>query len=63
MQIKTVGHEDSDTWMSLSKEYDDYVRESSPDLTEWYDGNDASPSFEDYRKSKIIKKRSSHGSK
>ena len=56
MQIKTIGHEDSLTWMSLSKEYDDYVREASPDLTEWYDGNDVSPSFEDYRKSKISKK-------
>ena len=55
MQIKNVGFEDASKWMLLSKEYDDYVREVAPDLTEWYEGGDTSISFDDYREAKISK--------
>ena len=55
MQIKNVGFEDTSKWMLLSKEYDDYVREATLDLTEWYEGGNTSISFDDYMKAKISK--------
>ena len=54
MVIKTVCFSDIPTWVLLSKEYDEYVREVVPDLTEWYGGNGAtSLSFDDYMKRKL----------
>ena len=56
LQIKNVGFEDVPKWRLLSKEYDDYVREVTPDLTEWYEGNnDTSISFDAYMTAKISK--------
>ena len=56
LKIKNVSVEDIPIWILLSKEYDDYVREVVPDLTEWYEGNGTtSLHFVDYMKSKIHK--------
>jgi len=53
MQIKNVGFEDTYKWMLLSKEYDEYVRETTSDLTEWYEGGDTSFSFDEYMERRI----------
>ncbi len=55
MQIRCVVLADIPKWQSLSSEYDRYVKELVPDLTEWYEGNDDSLSFTTYMKSKIVK--------
>ena len=55
MKIKNVCISDIPKWILLSKEYDNYVRESVLDLTEWYEGSDTSVSFDSYMKSKIDK--------
>lgn len=56
MKIKTVDYSDIPHWVSLSKEYDVYIQEIVPNLTEWYEGNGTSSiSFEDYMDSKISK--------
>ena len=55
MHIRLVTNNDIPAWMALSQEYDCYVRELVPDLSEWYDGNDTSPAFGDYMNSKINK--------
>lgn len=55
MEIKTVCLSDIQNWILLSKEYDNYVEEIVSDLTEWYEGNDTSLSFDNYMKAKISK--------
>ena len=55
MKIRLVNNTDMPTWMALSQEYDCNVRELVSDLSEWYDGNDTSPTFGDYMNSKINK--------
>lgn len=39
MQIKLITNADTLKWNILSSEYDCYVKELVPDLTEWYEGN------------------------
>lgn len=53
MQIRKMNLQDIPVWLSLSNEYDKYVLELVPDLTEWYEGGEKSISFEDYMKAKI----------
>ena len=53
MIIKNVCFSDISDWILLSKEYDKYVQETVSNLTEWYNGSDASISFDNYMKSKI----------
>jgi len=53
MQIKLVNNIDIPKWLELSSEYDCYVKESVPNLTEWYEGNGDSPAFDTYMQSKI----------
>ena len=55
MQIKNVSVEDTSKWVLLSKEYDNYVKEANPDLTEWYEGSDTSFSFDEYMGRRIHK--------
>ncbi|MCL2409409.1 MAG: hypothetical protein FWC96_07325 [Oscillospiraceae bacterium] len=55
MEIKTVSLSDIPVWILLSKEYDSYVQEIVPNLTEWYEGNETSPSYDSYMRSKISK--------
>jgi len=55
MEIKTICLSDIPTWITLSKEYDKYVQKIVSDLTEWYEGNETSLSFEKYMKAKIDK--------
>ena len=55
MKIKIISEADIQEWILLSKEYDGYVQEIASDLTEWYDGNDTSLSFDNYMKAKINK--------
>src|SRR5665647_727170 len=50
---KPITVEDIPTWIALSNEYDDYVRELVPDLTQWYEGNEFDIAFVDYMKAKI----------
>lgn len=54
LNVRTVIDADIPKWKALSSEYDRYVKESVPDLTEWYEGNDSSPAFDAYIESKII---------
>ena len=53
MFIRMVTPEDKTKWIALSHEYDDYVKELISDLTEWYEGNETSISFENYMNAKI----------
>ena len=53
MLIRLVDHSDIPKWLSLSNEYYCYVKELTHDLSEWYDGNDTSPTFDDYMQAKI----------
>ena len=55
MIIKNIDLLDIPMWITLSKEYDRYVIETGSDLTEWYQGNEISISFEKYMKAKIEK--------
>ena len=56
MRIRTLNNGDIPKWWALSHEYDSYVKELVPDLTEWYDGNNKnSLSFDSYIKTKIDK--------
>jgi hypothetical protein len=56
LRIRNVSVDDIPVWITLSKEYDNYVKEVVSDLTEWYEGNGTSSlSFDDYMKSKINK--------
>ena len=56
MKIKIVDYSDIPHWVELSKEYDRYILELVPNLTEWYEGNgDTSISFVKYIDSKISK--------
>ena len=56
MRIRTVNYSDISSWIALSEEYDCYILEVVPNLTEWYEGNgNASISFDHYMKSKISK--------
>ena len=56
IRIKTVDYSDIARWVSLSKEYDGYIKEIVSDLTEWYEGDGSSSvSFDDYMGSKISK--------
>ena len=55
MKIRTVNTLDISSWLLLSKEYDRYVQETAINLTEWYEGNDTSISFDKYMKAKIDK--------
>ncbi len=56
MKIKIVINADIPKWLALSHEHDCYVKELVADLTEWYNGNDNSPSYDSYMQSKIDKK-------
>lgn len=56
MKIRAVTEADIPSWQALSTEYDPYVKESVPDLLEWYDGNDNSPAFTFYMQAKIVQK-------
>jgi hypothetical protein len=56
MEIRHVTEVDIPKWEHLSSEYDRYVKELVSDLTEWYEGNDNSPSYKSYMLSKINKK-------
>jgi hypothetical protein len=58
MEIRLLTMEDINAWEKLSYEYDCYVKELVPDLTEWYEGNGTkdSLSFKFYMEDKIIKK-------
>ncbi|ERJ10923.1 GNAT family N-acetyltransferase [Haloplasma contractile] len=53
--IHKVKKKDKPTWIRLSSEYDDYVRELVPDLTEWYEGNETDISYDKYMNAKIEK--------
>ena len=53
VRIKSVGLSDIFVWTALSNEYDIYVKEIVSDITEWYEGNETSTSFNDYMKAKI----------
>jgi inorganic pyrophosphatase len=55
MKIRIVKNIDIPKWVALSHEYDCYVLELVPDLSEWYDGNDTSISYGDYMDAKIAK--------
>jgi hypothetical protein len=56
MKIKIVNNSDIPSWIFLSKEYDKYVKEIVPDLTEWYEGNGTTSfSFDEYMRRKIDK--------
>ncbi len=56
MEIREVTLADIPKWISLSKEYDKYVLELVPDLTEWYEGGATSLAFDDYMKAKIVQR-------
>jgi hypothetical protein len=56
MEIRLLSFEDIEKWVNLSSEYDHYVKELVPDLTEWYKGNKEEPSFDFYMESKIKQK-------
>ena len=56
MEIKLVIKEDISKWKNLSLEHDKYVKELVSDLTEWYEGNENSISFDKYMESKINQK-------
>ena len=56
MKIRLLTFEDIEKWVELSSEYDCYVKELVPDLTEWYQGNKNEPSFNFYMESKIKQK-------
>ena len=53
MNIRIVNNLDIPKWWALSHEYDCYVQELVPDLTEWYDGNDTAPAFDEYMERRI----------
>jgi inorganic pyrophosphatase len=55
VKIRLVDNTDIPQWVALSQEYDCYVLELVPDLSEWYDGNDTSTPYRDYMDSKINK--------
>jgi hypothetical protein len=57
MKIRILTKIDIPTWIKLSMEYDKYVLELVPDLTEWYEGNNNdSQSFKAYMDRKIYQK-------
>ena len=56
MQIRQMTDADIPKWRALSAEYDRYVQESTPDLSEWYQGNRDSPAFDVYMRAKIHQK-------
>lgn len=56
MQIVEVSKADIPVWTRLSAEYDRYVLELVPDISEWYVGSENSPDFDKYMKSKIRQK-------
>lgn len=53
IMIRPMTIKDIPTWMTLSHEYDNYVKELVPDLVQWYEGNDTDMAFGDYMKAKI----------
>jgi len=53
MKTRIVTEVDIPKWQALSAEYDHYIKESVPDLSEWYGGNDDSPEFNSYMQAKI----------
>ena len=55
VRIKNVCLSDIPVWISLSKEYDTYIRDIVSELTEWYEGGETSISFDSYMKAKIDK--------
>jgi len=55
MNIRLATKMDIPKWKKLSQEHDKYVLEIVSDLTEWYEGNDVSESFDFYMESKISK--------
>jgi hypothetical protein len=54
VEIREVTLADVPKWIALSKEYDKYVLELVPDLTEWYEGGATSMAFDDYMQAKIV---------
>ena len=50
---RPLSMKDIPTWLALSNEYDNYVRELVSDLTLWYEGNNSDIAFLDYMKAKI----------
>ncbi|MCL2704573.1 MAG: hypothetical protein FWE91_13395 [Defluviitaleaceae bacterium] len=55
MRIRAVTSADIPKWKALSEEYDCYILELVPDLTQWYGGNDNSPPYDVYMAAKIEK--------
>ena len=55
MQIRLVTKNDISKWEYLSFEHDKYVKELVSDLSEWYNGNENSISFNKFMESKINK--------
>ena len=55
MKIRLMEYADIPKWVALSREFDHYVLELVPDLSEWYNGNEAEVSFEAYMNAKIAK--------
>ena len=56
MKVKIITEEDIPKWELLSFEHDIYVKELVSDITEWYEGNENSPSYKVYMESKIRQK-------
>lgn len=55
MKVKVINTADIPAWISLSNEYDKYVRETVTDLSTWYNGDETAISFEKYMTAKINK--------
>ena len=55
MEIRLVNNNDISKWEYLSFEHDKYVKELVSDLSEWYNGNENSISFNKFMESKINK--------
>ena len=53
MEVKIITEKDILKWESLSTEHDVYVKELVSEITEWYEGNENSPSFRVYMETKI----------
>ena len=54
MTTKLVAEADIPQWQALSAEYDQYVKESVADISEWYNGSGGSQSFMSYMRAKIL---------
>lgn len=54
--LKVIEENDIPQWVSLSSEYDLYIKELVGSLSQWYDGNEKNIGFTDYMNSKIAKK-------